>query len=756
MKLKPSTAKIASHRSWLRLPAQSAARFRAAADTIAVMRKLAVFVLLAFPLLAQKKPITLETLSHVPRGGRGAGAPELWSPDGKSFLVRQGDRLSRYDCATRQSTTVAMLDKIDAAAEAPPAEPAPMDWINRRAGVGNIEFSADGRELLYTAHGDIFLIHPSTGKWKQITKTPAIERDARFSPDGSAIAFRRGPDLYVVDTAGKRETRLTSDGSETLRNGGLDWVYPEELDLNLAYWWSPDSKSIAYLQFDTRDEPLYPHEDLLRRPAIYEPERYPQAGDSNATIRLGVVPAAGGATRWYDLGDTRQSFLIARAGWMPGGHALYVLRFNRVQNHDELFSIDVATGARATIFEESDPYWINLKGDIRFLNDGKRFLWTSQRTPGGYRHLFLYSNDGKQVAQLTSGAWEVSEIAGVDEAGGHVFYLSNESNHLGQNLYVIGLDGKDKRRVSQEPGTHNISMGPTCLYYIDAWSNLEERPSAVLHEGDGTQLGVYREPDHSMDEYEILPTEIVPFPTPDGVTLYGRLIKPAGYEAGKRYPVIVAVYGGPGAGQDVRDAWPGINVDQVLAHQGYVVWQCENRGGQGRGHDFETAIYHKLGVSELADQVAGVRHLIAMGLADPARIGIRGWSYGGFMTVNALLNASDVFKAGFAGAPVTNWLNYDSIYTERYMGLPKDNADGYRDTALTAKAKNLKGSLMLVHNIEDDNVLFENSLQLVNALEVAGKQFEYMLYPQKTHGVSGPLNQHLNRLMVDFFERSLR
>jgi dipeptidyl-peptidase-4 len=720
------------------------------------MRKFAVLVLFAFSLLAQKKPITIETLGRAPRGGRAAAAPELWMPDGKSFLVRQGGRLSLYDCTTRQSKTVTMLDKIDAAAVAPPAEAAPMDWINRRAGVGNMQLPSDGRELLYSAHGDIFLIHLSTGKWKQITQTAATGRDARLSPDGRMIAFRRGPDLYLVDAAGKRETRLTSDGSETVRNGGLDWVYPEELELNVGFWWSPDSKSIAYLQFDTRDEPLYPHEDALRTHAIYEPERYPQAGDSNAAIRLGVVPAVGGVTRWYDLGDTRESYLIARAGWMPDSRAVYVLRFNRVQNHDELFSIDVATGARATVFEESDPYWINLKGDIRFLNDGKRFLWTSQRTPGGYRHLFLYSNDGKQVAQLTSGAWEVSEIAGVDEAGGRVFYLSNEPNHLGQNLYVIGLDGKNKRRVSQEPGTHNVSMGPGGLYYVDTWSNFEESVRAVLHSGDGTELGIYHEPDHTLDEYDILPTEIVPFPTPDGVTLYGRLIKPAGYEPGKRYPVIVSVYGGPGAGQDVRDAWPGINIDQVLAHKGYAIWQSENRGGQGRGHDFETAIFHKLGVVELADQVAGVRHLIAMGLADPERVGIRGWSYGGFMTVNALLNANDVFKAGFAGAPVADWLNYDSIYTERYMGLPKDNADGYRDTALTAKAKNLKGRLMLVHNFEDDNVLFENSLQLVNALELAGKQFEYMLYPQKAHGVSGPLTQHLNQMMVDFFDRSLR
>jgi len=721
------------------------------------MRKLALFVLLAFPAVAQKKPVTVEALGQALHVVRGAPAPELWMPDGKSFLIRQNNNLALYDCATRRSRTVLSLDEIDASAMTPPADNGPADWINRRAGLSPMQLSASGRELLYVDNSDIFVIHLNTGKWDQITRTPAIERDARLSPDGKTVAFRRGSDLYAVDVASKRETRLTRDGSDTLHNGAPDWVYPEELDLNAAFWWSPDSRSIAYLQFDTHAEPNYPHEDLLRLRAVYEPERYPQAGDNNATIRLGVVSPAGGLTRWYDLGDTRTSYLIARAGWMPGSRALYVLRFNRVQNRDTLFSIDAETGARATIFEESDPYWINLKGDIRFLDDGRRFLWTSERGAGGYRHIFLYSNDGKEVQPLTNGAWEVTGILAVDEAGGRVFYTCNEPNHLEQHLYSVGLDGRNKRRLTQEPGSHSISTGPAGRYYVDTWSSLSEPPRAVLHAGDGSALGIYREQDRSaLDEYEILPAEIVPFTTQDGVTLHGRLIKPAGYERGKRYPVIVSVYGGPGVGMPVHNAWPGIDIDQVLAHKGYAIWQCENRGGEGRGHDFETAIYHKLGVIELADQVAGVRHLIASGLADPARIGIHGWSYGGFMTVNAMLNAPGVFKAGFAGAPVTNWINYDSIYTERYMGLPKDNPEGYRDTALPAKAANLKGKLMLVQNFEDDNVLFQNSIQLASALELAGKQFEYMLYPRKAHDLIGLSQQHLNQMMVDFFERSLR
>jgi len=300
-------------------------------------------------------------------------------------------------------------------------------------------------------------------------------------------------------------------------------------------------------------------------------------------------------------------------------------------------------------------------------------------------------------------------------------------------------------------------VSPTGVYYLDTYSNLSSPARTVLHAGDGAELGVYREADRTQaDAYDILPTEIVKFDGPDGYTFYGRLIKPPGFERDKRYPVIVSVYGGPGVADPVNNSWPGITIDQVYAHKGYLVWQAENRGIMGRGHGFETAIYHHLGVTELADQLAGIHHLISLGFADPARIGIHGWSYGGYMTLNAVLNAPDVFKCGIAGAPVTNMLNYDTIYTERYMGLPKENPDGYKETALAARAKNLKARLLIIHNFEDDNVLFQNTLQMTNALQLAGRQFEFMLYPQKSHGVTGAAARQMNEMMLEFFDRNLK
>jgi dipeptidyl-peptidase-4 len=437
------------------------------------------------------------------------------------------------------------VDAMDAAAAAvnsPPTD-GPFDWTNRRVRAGGLQFSSDGKELLYAGDGDLFLVHVDTGKWDQLTKTPVAEVAPKLSPDGKMVVLRRGWDLYSIDVATHKETPLTTHGAETLRNGGLDWVYPEELELGTAFWWSPDSKFIAYLQFDTSREPIFPHEDLLRTRALYEPERYPQAGENNADVHLGVVPAAGGPTRWLEVGDTRDSYLIARAGWMPDSKSVYAIRTNRVQNRLEMLSIDAESGASFTIFRESDPYWINLRGDVEFLKDGKRFLWTSERD--GFRHIYLYSIDGKDVRQLTTGNWEVSGVAAVNDS--QVFYSSDELTPLEHHFYSIGLDGQGKRQLTAAGYTHTISIGPGGAYYLDTSSNLANPPRTTLHSGGGTELGVYREADRTqLEQFEILPTEIVKFSLPNGTLLYGRLIKPAGFQPGKKYPAVVTVYGGPG------------------------------------------------------------------------------------------------------------------------------------------------------------------------------------------------------------------
>lgn len=720
------------------------------------MRKLPLIALAVFTALCvygQKKPVTLETLNEY-RGSTPRGLPgePVWAPDGKTFLFRQRSALRLYELAKKQARDLVDLAPLDAAATTPPSAER-YEWENRRVDEESLQWDAAGKQVLYFSDGDIFLISAADGQWKQLTKTAGAERDPKFSPDGKRISFRRDWDLYVMNLADGAETRLTANGSDTLRNGGLDWVYPEELSLGTAYWWSPDSKAIAYLQFDVSQEPLYPHEDLRGRRPVYEPQRYPKAGENNPRVRLGVVAATGGVTRWLELGDTVRTSLIARAGWAGSAH-VYAVRTNRVQNQLEILVFDNASTAARVVYKENDPFWINVEGDPVFLQDGKRFVWTSERD--GFRHLYMFSAGGGEPKQLTKGAWVVSDIVGVDEHAERVYFRSTEDSPLERQLYSVKLDGTDKRRVTNGAGTHRVSMAPRGAAFLDVFSNLTSPPEATLRTAAGDAIAIYRPGDRrAQEQFEVLPTEIVEFKGRSGVTFYATLIKPAGFDPAKKYPAFVNVYGGPHA-QAVRNAWPGFGIDQVYAHKGYVVWQMDNRGTAGRGHAFETPVFRRLGAVEAADQREGIEHLIAMGFVDPARIGVNGWSYGGFMTLNLLLNANDLVRAGFAGAPVTDWRNYDSIYTERYMGLPEENQDGYIAAALPAQAGKLRGRLMIAHNIEDDNVLFQNTLQMISALEAAGKQFELALYPQKTHNVSGAAARQLEATMLDFFERSLK
>ena len=337
-----------------------------------------------------------------------------------------------------------------------------------------------------------------------------------------------------------------------------------------------------------------------------------------------------------------------------------------------------------------------------------------------------------------------------------VYYSSTEASPLERHLYSISFDGKNKKRLTTDPGTHVISMSPTADFYLDNFSSISSPARQTLHESGGNQLVVLKHADTKIQaEFEILPTEFHTFKTQDRATLYARLIKPKGFDPAKKYPAIVMVYGGPHA-QSIKNSWTGgPNMDQVFAHKGYVIWQVDNRGSGGRGHLWESKLYRRLGKIEVEDQKAGVEHLVSLGFVDPARVGMSGWSYGGYMTLNTMLSEPKLIKAGISGAPVTNWRLYDTIYTERYLGTPQENEAGYKESSPLFKAKNLEGKLLLIHNTGDDNVLFQNTLQMSDAFQRAGKHFDLLLYPQKSHGVTGPARFHLNEAMVNFFDRNL-
>ncbi len=704
--------------------------------------------LLVAALHAARKPVTIEAAARRPE----AAAEVRWAPDSKSFVWRESGKLRSYDLASKSERDLLSLDALEAAAVKPPPRGA-FEWENRRVQEQRIQWSGDGKGLLLLAGGDLFWLDAASLKWNQLTATEAAERDPKLSPDGRRVSFRRGNELYVLERASKTVTRLTHDATETLWNGRLDWVYPEELDLGTAHWWSPDSSRIAYLQFDVSRQHLYPHADLTGVRAIFEPQRYPKAGTPNAEVRLGVVAASGGSTCWMDLGETRDR-LLARIVWLPDSSALAVQRANRVQNQLDLLAADARTGAARLILRETDRAWINIVDGPLPLRDGRHLLWTSERD--GWRHLYLCSLDGRSVKRLTRGKWMVDSVAGMDEKARLVYYTSTEESPLERRLYRVGFDGKRRELLTHDAGLHAISMSPDASWFLDTWSSAATPPTRKIRRADGGEHALFRQADRkSTEEYDLLPAETVRLTAGDGTLFYARLIRPAGFDPARKYPAIVMVYGGPQS-QAIQNRWAGAGFEQALAHRGFVVWQLDNRGSAGRGHAWETHLYRRLGKQELEDQATGVRYLVSLGFVDEKRIGIHGWSYGGFMTLYALLNAPTLFRAGVAGAPVTDWRLYDTIYTERYLGLPEENEEGYRLSSPVHQAAQLEARLMLAHNLDDDNVLFQNTLRMMNELTRAGKQFELRLYPQKTHGVTGPERQHMLEAIARFFEESLR
>lgn len=696
---------------------------------------------------SQKKPVTIDDV--VAHRYFEPVAP-IWRPDGLGFAYVEGGAVHLYDVQSKESHVWFKREQLEKAALKPEGTK-PYAWEDRNVVHEAYQWFPNGKDLLALVHGNLFIVR-ADGKFKRLTKIPNTE-EAKLSPDGRKILYRVRSNLYVFNLATKTTRQLTSDGTATLLNGKLDWVYPEELEIPTAMWWSPDSTKIAYLQFNISDEFLYPHADLLSRRALSEPERYPQAGTPNALVKLGVISGNGGATTWMQAGAS-PDILLARVAWLPDSSAIALETMNRVQSRLDLLFCNPATGAAHRVIHEQSKTWINIADNLYLLKSRPEFLWTSERS--GFRHIYHYSNSGKLFGQITSGDWEVKEIAAVDEAHREIYFTSSEQSPLETQLYRARFDGGARTRLTTANYTHTIHANKAGTYYVDSYSSLNHPPQTVLRSTHGGEIAVLQPADtKQLETYDILPSEIVPVKAPDGTVLYARLIKPAGFRKGVKYPVIVQVYGGPQA-QMVRNQWYGMSLEQVLAHQGYVIWQLDNRGSFGRGHAFEAVVYHDFGKQEVADQRLGVEHLIQMGFVDPKRIGITGWSYGGYMTIRCMLLAPDLFKVGVAGAPVTDWHNYDTIYTERYMGLPSKNIKGYDESSNVKQAAKLEGKLLILHNLEDDNVLFQNTMQMVDALEKSDKQYFLQLYPLKTHGVFGPLRKPLLQAMVGFFDANLK
>lgn len=717
-------------------------------------------VLCAAPALGQKA-LTVERIWGQPSLSGQLTQGLQWSSDGKllSYLQRSGEgremKTDVWAMNPESGERRLLVDSEKLAKLMPPITDAQTTGSGMgRATLSRYFWAPDSSALMFIAGGDLYWFDLKTQSGKQLTKSGAKHavEDPKISPDGRWMGFVRNYDLWAVNIANGKETRLTTGGTEEVMNGHVDWVYPEELGLFTAWWWSPDSRQVAYLQFDQRGVTKYPLVNLLSYTGEQETVRYPKAGDANPAVRVGVVAARGGKTRWMDTGTDKEIY-IPRVSWLPDSQRLAIQRLNRPQNTLELLLAVAATGRSQVVLREEDKFFVNVHNDLSWLKGGNEFLWSSERE--NFRHLYVHGADGKLLRTLTRGDWEVSSVSGVDEKNGAVYFVGTEKSALERHLYRVPLDGSAPPvRLTREDGTHGINLAPGAAHYVETYSNSVTPPRQDIYRADGTRAHALNENRVAeLNEYRLQKPEYSTISDGRGGTLNTMMIQPPGFDASRKYPALMFTYGGP-TSQVVQDSWGGANSlwHQMMAQKGYVIFLADNGGSAARGHASETPMYRDLGHVEVDEQVTAAKWLKAQPYIDGNRVGIWGWSYGGYMTCMLMLKMAGVWKAGFAGAPVTDWRQYDSIYTERYMGTPKDNAEGYARSAPSAYAAKLEGKLLIAHGANDDNVHYANTIKLQEEFIKAGKYAEIVMYPGRTHGISDlPARRHLFARVTQFF-----
>lgn len=685
-----------------------------------------------------------------------------WTADGSAYLQPQGKgdafaAPSRVDVSSGRSAPLFDTDRMMASLTRLEGFPAEETQNLVR---DDVRLSPLQNALLVQRADDLFYYSLVDNSSRQLTQDAEDEEIPRFSPDGQWVSFVRDNDLFVVGVGDGRQTSLTRDGSPTLLNGKLDWVYQEELygrgDFK-GYWWSPDSRFLAFLQLDESPVHEFTLVDHLPTRARTEVVHYPKAGDPNPKVRLGIVPVVGGPTVWADTTRYQSTEpLMVRVGWTPESRRVVLLVQDREQTWMDITLADPLTGEITPLVHETSPAFVDvdLTGAPHWLEDGS-FLWLSGRT--GFHHLYHFEPSGELRTQITNGDWEVRTLYGVDEEDGWIYFSASERSPLEVQTYRVRLDGSGFDRLSDETGTHQASFNPQFDYYLDTFSDVDTPPRLSLHRADGTQLRtVDANQVAALAELELAAVEFLQVPAPDGFVFEAALIKPLDFDPGKTYPVLQYNYGGPHA-QTVRNVWGGSRHlwFRYLAQEGFVVWMCDNRSASGKGIRPTWEAYRRMGELELKDLETCLSWLKGQPWVDSSRIGVYGGSYGGFMASFALTH-SESFKAGIAFAPVTDWRLYDSIYTERFMGRPQNNPEGYDATSVIQAADRLKGKLLLIHGTMDDNVHLQNTIQLANALQQAGKDFELMLYPNSRHGVRDEHQiYHLYRLMTRFLKANL-
>lgn len=739
--------------------------------------RLALFALmtLATALPPHAEKLTLEAITgSAPLSGPTLTKPQV-APDGSRVTFLRGkdsDRnrldLWEYDIASGQTRLL-----VDSSVVLPGEEVLSDEEKARRerqriaalSGIVDYQWSPDGKALLFPLGGELYFYDlAKTGKdaVRKLTNGGGFATDPKISPKGGFVSFIRDRNLWVIALADGREVQLTRDGSDTIGNGVAEFVADEEMDRHTGYWWAPDDSAVAFARIDETPVPLVKRYEVYPDRTEVVEQRYPAAGDTNVLVQLGVIaPNASATPQWIDLG-TEKDIYLARVDWRDP-QRLTFQRQSRDQKTLDLIETTLATGKQRTLVTETSKTWVPLHNDLRFLKDG-RFLWSSERD--GFEHLYLVSENGTSLSQLTRGDWVVDSLLAVDEGNGLAYVSGTRDGAAETHVYAVPLTGGEPRKLTPAAGMHTASFARNASVFVDSWSSDTTLPQIELFKADGTKLATLLEndaadPGHPYAKYLAAhqPTTFGTLMAADGKTpLHYSLIKPANFDPKKKYPVVVFVYGGPAA-QTVTRAWPGRSdafFNQYLAQQGYVVFSLDNRGTPRRGAAFGGALYSKQGTVEVDDQLRGVEWLKAQSFVDAKRIGVHGWSNGGYMTLMLLAKHSEAYACGVAGAPVTDWALYDTHYTERYMDLPKANAAGYREASVFTHLGGLRSKLLLIHGMADDNVLFTNSTKLMSELQKRGTSFELMTYPGAKHGLRGSDLLHRYRLTEDFFARCLK
>ncbi|HVF16240.1 MAG TPA: S9 family peptidase, partial [Steroidobacteraceae bacterium] len=685
-----------------------------------------------------------------------------FSPDGRYITYLQGkstnkDQLDLWAFDTRTGANRLLVDSqvFSSGPEQLSAEEEARRERQRTAslrGIVDYEFSSDGSKLLVPLSGDLYVydLQARSSSARKLTSTDAYETDARFSPRGNFVSFIRDQDLFAINLASGVERAITTDGEGLIQNGVAEFVAQEEMDRNTGYWWSPDESQIAFTRVD--DSPVEEVErfEINAEGAKLVRQHYPAAGKANAKVELSIIKLD--SSKLTPVVLPKSDGYLARVTWLPDSKYAAVQWQSRDQKRLDLLRVDASTGEPTTLLTETSTSWVELHDDLKFLKTQPAFVWASRRT--GFKHLYLFDLNGKLIRPLTQGDWMVvgdgveNGIVGVDEAKGLIYFSANEASPLERHLYSAPLNAKSSpslRRISKEPGGHDVRLVPGGVGYLDTWSSPEQPSSVSIRNFDGTvkRWVVRNALDASHPYHPFLAShvkeEFGSIKATDGQDLYYRLLKPTSPSSATRLPVVIDTYGGPHA-QHVRKDWmggsratPGL-FRQLLVQRGFVVFSIDNRGSGFRGVTFESALQGQLGKVEVEDQVRGVEFLKTLPFVDPARIGIMGWSYGGYMSLMALAQPN-VFKAAVSGAPVVDWSLYDTHYTERYLGTPAANASGYERSSVVPYIDKFSGRLLLVHGMADDNVLFTNSTMLMQRLQAQGKRFDLMTYPGGKHGL---------------------